>query len=245
MRQRTLVRVWLGLAAAMLSGCAAREPVRYYRPALNMSALGTDLEKPDQPFALLIDQHTEGRFACPLAIAKFASQEQTSDGAVTFVALHPNEESYWTEQMRGVLAVQELIFLRPRTIRPEPQSVPALCESAQRLKAPLLLVYAPTDTGPNSAEVIGILYATDTQRALATLRSAARFLDDEDEEASVGRTHGDQRPYDSRYQAQRDFERYTLACLRELIHRDSRSTTTQPHDIWDKPFIERWWIHQR
>nr|HPM25198.1 hypothetical protein [Phycisphaerae bacterium] len=135
-----------GIALALLTmlglwaGCHESQPQLTVEPRLDMSDLAAGLSSVESGFTLLADQQTEGRFSCALAIAKFVASDNGQHGALEFVTLQPNEESYWLEQMRGVLAVQELVFLRPRTTRPEGQSVAALCDAARRLKAPLLLV---------------------------------------------------------------------------------------------------------
>jgi len=240
-----------GIALALLTmlglwaGCHESQPQLTVEPRLDMSDLAAGLSSVESGFTLLADQQTEGRFSCALAIAKFVASDNGQHGALEFVTLPPNEESYWLEQMRGVLAVQELVFLRPRTTRPEGQSVAALCDAARRLKAPLLLVYAPNGLGPNSAQVLGVIYDTASRVALATLRSTSRIVDAGGAETSPQNKRGDLRDRDARCVAQREFEGYVLACLRELIHRDQPPATTQPHENWDRPFIERWWIQSR
>jgi hypothetical protein len=227
----------------LLSGChERRQPVAYGLP-LDMNELAAGLPAPDNDFALLVDQQTSGRFGCPVAIAKLTSGTHAGD-PLALTALHSNEQAYWTEQMRGVAAIQKLVFLRPRSIRPEEQSLATLCDTAQRLGAPLLLMYAPRPLGPNSARVLGVLYEAQSRQPLATVCATARLLDDDGEEVSPNDEPGDRRAADAGYQAQRKFESYTLVCLRELIHRDARPATTQPHK-WRQPLMERWWMARR
>jgi hypothetical protein len=235
---------WVLVLAAMLVGCHERPQITY-APPLNMSELAAGLPTPDNDFALLVDQPTSGRFGCPLAIAKLAAGSGAeSSGPLVLTELHSNEQAYWTEQMRGVVAIQKLIFLRPRSIRPEEQSLATLCDTAGRLGAPLLLLYAPRQLGPNAAHVLGVLYEAQSRQPLATVRSTAHLLDEKGEEVSPNDERGDHRAQDAGYQAQRKFESYTLACLRELIHRDTRPATTQPHK-WSQPYMERWWMMGR
>ena len=238
-----VTRVVLLSVTLLLSGCHERHAASYDRP-IRMDDLAPGLSAPENSFVLLADAHTEGRFACPIAIAKFEPATENGSEGLTLVPLQSHEQAYWTEQMRGVAAVQELVFLRPRSTRPEGQSLTALCDAAKRLGAPLLLIYATSGFGPNSARVLGVLYDTETRQPLATLGASSIILDAEGEEISPASERGDHRNGDARYLAQREFEGHALACLRELIHRDSRPTTTQPHR-WSQPFIERWWIHYR
>jgi hypothetical protein len=213
-------------------------------PPLRMDELATGLPAPVNDFALLVDQPSEGRFACVLAIAKLAPDGPNAAEPLLFVPLRSNEQAYWAEQMRGVAAIQKLVFLRPRSTRPEGQSLPTLCATAVRFGAPLLLVYASSQVGPNSAQVLGVLYDADAQQPLATIQASSRMLDEKQEEVSPGAERGDHREQDAGYQAQRHFEGYTLACLRALMHRDSLPATTQPNK-WGQPFMERWWIENR
>lgn len=243
MRRRIALALLMTLG--LWSGCHESQPQVTVEPRLDMSDLAAGLSAAESGFTLLVDQQTEGRFSCALAVAKFVASGDGQHGPLEFVSLPPNEESYWLEQMRGVLAVQELVFLRPRTTRPEGQSVAALCDAARRLKAALLLVYAPNGLGPNSAQVLGVIYDTESRAALATLRSNSRIVDPSGAETSPREVRGDLRDRDARCVAQREFEGYTLACLRELIHRDNPPAATQPHENWDRPFIERWWIQSR
>jgi len=227
----------------LLAGCHERRRVTY-GPPLHMDELAAGLPAPENDFALLVDQQTEGRFGCPLAIAKLTPDASDPGDPLVLVPLYSNEQAYWSEQMRGVAAVQKLVFLRPRSTRPEGHSVSTLCETAARLGAPLLLTYAPRQLGPNSAQVLGVLYDAESHQPLATVQASSRLLDEDGEEVSPSDKRGDHRAQDAGYQAQRKFEEHTLACLRELIHRDSRPPTTQPHK-WSQPFFERWWIENR
>jgi hypothetical protein len=238
-------RIACGVACVLVSwlgGCHERKQVVYV--PLDMSQLAAGLPAGDDDFVLLIDQPTRGRFGCPLAIAKLTAGGGETADPLVLTDLHSNEQAYWAEQMRGVAAIQKLVFLRPRSIRPEEQSIATLCETAGRLGAPLLLLYAPRQVGPNSAQVLGALYDTSSQQALATVHSAVHLLDEEGEEVSPDDEPGDHRDQDAGYQAQRKFESHTLACLRELIHRDRRPATTQPHK-WSQPYLQRWWLSGR
>jgi len=236
----------IGAALAIVttfSGCAARRS-HVYEPRLDLSLLAPDLTAPDNAFTLLAEVHTEGRFACPLAVAKFGWAGEDTTPALVPQTLSPEEEAHWTEQVRGVNALRDVIFLRPLTVRPEEPTVPNLCAAARRLGAPLLLVYAPNLFGPNSAQVFGVLYDTASCHALAVLHVSRVFRDEEGGEVSPAEKRGDHRDVDARYQAQRAFEAQTVACLRELIHRDAPAPSTQPHH-WQQPLTERWWIRMR
>lgn len=240
---RIITRSLTLVLAVLLTSCHERQRVTY-GPPLHMDELVAGLPAPENDFTLLVDQQTEGRFGCPLAVAKLTPDANASDDPLVLASLCSNEQAYWTEQMRGVLAIRKLVFLRPRSTRPEGHSVDTLCATTLRLGAPLLLAYAPRQLGPNSAQVLGVLYDAGSQQPLATVQASSRLLDDDGDEVSPNHKHGDHRNQDAAYQAQRKFEEHTLACLRELIHRDSPPATTQPHK-WQQPFFERWWLENR
>lgn len=244
MRRPLTITLTLMLTAGALSGCARKHHEIAYEPARGMENLAPGLAAPENGFMLLADQQTDGRFACGLAVAKLIPCEDPQSSGLLLVPMHPNEEACWTEQLRGVDAVRDLEFIRPLSTRPEGQSTADLCQAARRVQATLLLVYAPSRPSANSAQVVGVLYDSATEQALATLRASSRILDEHAEEVAPDHKRGDQRGNDARYQAQHAFEAHALACLRELIHRDSQPTTTQPHR-WQQPFIERWWQHYR
>jgi hypothetical protein len=237
------VREALPLAIlASLCGCG-RPTAIMYEPQLQMDDLAPGLQAPDNAYVLLTDQPTHGRFACGLAVAKFAPAH--GDGPLELVALKPNEQAYWAEKLTGISAIRELAFLTPVNTRSRGQGVEALCATAQRLEASLLLVYAPNRFGINSAQVLGVLYDVQERTPLATLHTSAQILDEDGEEEPLAEKRGDQREIDAAYCAPRAFEAQTVACLLELVGRDMPTATTQPHR-WQVPeFDERWWIPSR
>ena len=237
MPRRIAVLVPLVAYACVLGGCGEKKAAVVYERPLNMDDLARGVPPSDNAHTLLTDRRTEGRFACVLAIAKMRPGADELD----FVQMSPPEQSYWVEQMRGVTTLRKLTFLRPRSTRPFGHDVPRLCETADRLGAPLLLVYAPNGVGANSAQVLGVLYDAATHQPLASLHASARFLNEEGQEVSPNEEKGDHRDDDARYQAQRAFEGHVLACVRDLMSLDDQPATTQPHR-WQQPFVERWWI---
>ncbi len=231
------------LAAVVAGGCGGKqEHVVTYAPPVEMGELAAGLNAPSNSYALVTDQTTEGRFACALAIARLGAAVDGDNQAALVVPTQPNEQAFWSEQMRGIPAIRELVFLSPRSTRADGPSAPDICNAAQRVGAALLLIYATNTLGPNSAEVLGALYDTKSRTVLATLHASATFIGAEGQQESPDPLEGDHRDEDARYQAQRKFEGYALACLRDLMQRDHKPTATQPHDAWLKPFNERWWI---
>ncbi len=237
-------RCWTALPAALLlAGCATKTAdVVVYEPRLTPDVLAPGIPAAKNGFTLAGDPVSTGRFACPLALARLVPGGP--DRTPLLTDMPAGEGARWAETLRGVEAVRQLVFVRPTTLRPELQDTAALCESARRLGAPLLLIYTPNQFGPNSAQVLGVLLDTTTCTPVAGLQAEATFLDDEGQETSPLEVEGDQRDRDARFQAQRRFEQHLLACLRDLIHRDIPPTATQPSD-WQQPFIQRWWIRFR
>lgn len=215
-----------------------------YEPPITMADIAPGLAAPDNSYQLLVDERSVGRFACPLAVAKLMPCDGDHDAELRFVEMKPAEQAYWTTRMRGVSAVSDVLFLRPKAVKPFEPDLVSMCNSAIRMDAPLLLIYASNGLGPNSAQVMGVLYDTNTCKPLGTLHAASRFYNDKQLEVSPYLEEGDLRDVDARYQAQRDFERHALALLRELIERDVPPATTQPHR-WHRPLIERGWMRGR
>jgi len=222
--------------AALVLGC--RQPAATtYEPRMDLDDLVPGLDSPSNGYLLLTDEKTQGRFACGLAIAKFAPVN--GEGPLQLTPVKANEQAYWTEQLTGVSAVRDLAFLTPISTRPDGQAPAALCALAGRLNASLLLIYAPNRFAPNAAQVFGVLYDVERRSPIATLHTSIEF----DEESGIAEPpddeQGDHRDIDAAYQAPRAFEEQTLACLRELTTRDAFLPTTQPHK-WQTR--DRWWI---
>lgn len=218
-----------------LVGCATHHAPTFERPVA-FSELASGLPTPTNDFQLVSHQASVGRFACGLALAKL-TVPPTAGQPLQLVASESTEQAWWTEQLRGVTAIRELIFLRPTAIRGDGEGIPALCAAARTMAAPLLLVYVPNHTAPYSAQVLGVIYDAETEQPLATLHAAAKD--------TAGAAENDDDELDAApLLAARQFERNTLGCLSELTRQDSASPTTQPHQ-WQQPLIERWWLNRR
>ena len=218
-----------------------RSPHATYEPRIEMADLGAGLETPDNGHLLLTKTSTQRRFGCGLAVAKLVPICDDNGRRLELVLPQPNEEAYWTEQMRGVPELRDLLFLSPLDMRSAGQGLDGLYVAAARLGAALLLTYAPNRFDANSAQVLGVLYDVKARTALATLGTSAQFVGEDGEQISPARKRGDHRQIDAAFQASRAFEGQTLTCLRELISRDSPPPTTQPHR-WQAARPDRWWL---
>jgi hypothetical protein len=228
------------VASAML-GCAAQPPGVCER-RIHMQELAVDVPPVDNGYRLLAQERTHGRFACSLAIAKLAPGEEV--GTVNLVELAPAEEAYWTDAVCGVSEVRDLQFLSPISVRPDEPDTETLCAAAAAREATLLLLYVSNRYGPNSAQVLGVLYDVPSCQPIASLHASASFLNEQGEEVSPDKRFGDHRETDASFQASRAYEKHLLSCLGELIHNDSPPPTTQPHR-WSTPPSERWWLYHR
>lgn len=217
----------------VLAGCTGEKPPAAYDRPVMVAAFESGAPTPDNAYTLLVDEPTTGRFTCSLAVARYAP---TEDG-IELVAIRQRDQSYWTQQFRGVDAIRDVLFVDPFATRPFGQDLTAVRDAARKLNARLLLLHAPTRTGPNSAAVIGVLYDVDSLTLLATLHASAQFLDDEGEEPDLDASKGDKRNRDALFQAQRRFESHTLECIHALLLRDQQPATTQPHR-WHQPFLD-------
>jgi len=235
---RAVVAIPLAWATLLLCGCAARPPVVPER-RIEMRELAADLQPVENDYRLLVREQTLGRFGCGLAIGKLAAGGQA--GTMTLVQPAPAEEARWANAVCGLSPLRDLQFLSPVSLRPREPDAEALCAAADALGASLLLLYAPNRYGPNSAQVLGVLYETDTRRPIAALHASASFLDEQGVEVAPDKERGDRREVDAQYQASRAFEHHLLRCLDELIRSDSPAPTTEPHR-WATPPAQRWWL---
>lgn len=225
-----------------LLGCRSPSVVRV-QARITQDDLAPGLDAPQDAHLLLDRAATSGRFACGLAIAKFNTRGEGFEPDLQLSDISPGEQARWDETFRGIASIRELIFLSRISSHGGRRDPTALCMVARRLGAPLLLIYSPNRHGPNTAQVLGVLYEVRDARPIATLHAAARFVDQEGNETPPEDKLGDQRQWDARYQAARAFEQHALSCLLDLVELDSTPATTQPHD-WQKPWPERWWVPQ-
>lgn len=242
---RIVASVCVALAACgiLVGGCAARRPdIVAYEPPLVMADLAVGLPAPQNGYTLLSDERTVGRFACAMAVARLVPRDGEEDCELVFAPMRDAEQAYWSQEMRGLAALRRVTFVTLKGTRLYGPTFDGVMHAAEQLDISLLLLYARNGLGPNSAQVLGVLYDVPTREPIATFHASSAFLNELGQEVSPDFEEGDHRDIDARYQAQRTFETHVLDCLRELITRDSPPPTTQPHDKWQTPFIERWWM---
>ncbi len=240
MPRLTLVTLAAAVFLPWLLGCHGSQTVRV-QPRLSMDDLVPGLGPVDNTHLLLSREPTVGRFTCSLAIARFDSRGETFHPQLELSDIPPAEQAHWVEAFRGVSDIREMVFLSRISSQNGRRDPESLCAVARRFGAPLLLIYTPNRHGPNTAQVLGVLYDVATTRPIATLHAGARFVDDNGRETAPEHIRGDRRDWDARYQAARAFEKHAQACLTELVLLDSPPPTTQPHE-WQKPWPERWWV---
>ena len=222
------------------TGCATRkEAPRVYERKVEMRELTGDVSPASDAFKLQAAEPTIGRFACSLSIAKFTLDETT--GAIRFRHTTDMEEAAWGEATRGLSELINMQFLTPIDTVPNPPSLDYLCAAARDLNTSMLLIYVPNRYGPNSAQVLGVLYDAISEHPVATLHTSANFLDEEGLETAPDELDGDHRDADAYYQASRAYERQLVQCLGALIRQDTPAPASQPHR-WDTPPNQRWWI---
>jgi hypothetical protein len=221
-----------------MPGCASEAP-RVYERQIHMRELAADVAPVENAFRLDVVEPTRGRFACSLAIAKLVPTDEA--GSVNLVPMTPAEEAYWVNAVCGLVEVRDLQFLSPLSVVPDKPDTETLRAAAAAREATLMLLYAPNRYGPNSAQVLGVLYDVASGRPLAALHASANFLDEEGQEVSVDPETGDHRDRDAYYQASRAYEQHLIECLGQLIRSDSAAPTTQPHR-WETPPSQRWWL---
>ena len=237
MRAALQIGLLLSLITLTMLGCAPR--ARVYERQIHMHELAADVAEVDNTYRLEVAEQTRGRFACSLAMAKLVPGGEV--GSVNLVEMTPAEEARWIDAVCGLTELRDLQFLSPLSVVPEQPATATLCAAAAARGATLMLLYAPNRYGPNSAQVLGVLYEVASGRPLAALHASASFLNEEGEEVSVDLKIRDERDQDAYYQASRAYEQHLVQCLGELIRQDSLPPTTQPHR-WETPPSRRWWL---
>jgi len=229
----------IALLLTLLGGCHS-PPASRYEPRLTMDRLVAGVEPPEDTFTLLVERETKSRFPCSLVIGKLTVSRADPTGPLVLLEMTPADEALWSEAFRGLAAVRDLLFLRPRNAVPSDEpDVDALLDAAQRLGAPLLLLHVVNRFAPNSAQVLGVLYDVPERHPLATIRTVGQYLDEDGEEEPPEKGRGDQRETDARYQAIRQFERQVVACLRAQIRMDRPPPKPEPHR-WTPLYLYDW-----
>jgi hypothetical protein len=236
-------------------GCQAKVPIACQRQ-LAPDLFTPGLQPAENSYRLLIEPQSKGVFPCTLAIARvepdesaagdfLLAQAPTSEPALrlTVAEMSPAEQARWAEAFRGMLAIRDLRFLGPLSLKDRGNGTPGLLRSAARIDASFLLTYLVNRFGPNSAQVIGVLYDVGTARPVAVLHAYRQYLDEEGREIAVEAKPGDQRQIDAIYQATAQFEDLTVACMRELLRGDRPTEEKRPHRWRPRyPFWQPLWM---
>jgi len=240
----------LAATVTLLIGCQPKVPIGYQRQ-LAPDLFTPGVEPAENSYRLLIEPQSEGAFPCTLAIARVEPDESaagdfllaetpTSEPALrlTVAKMSPAEQARWTEAFRGMLAIRDLRFLDPLSLKDRGNDTTGLLRTAARVDASFLLTYLVNRFGPNSAQLIGVLYDVGTTRPVAVVHAYRQYLDEEGREVMVDVKPGDQRQIDALYQATARFENLTVACMRELLRGDRPAEEKRPHR-W-KPLCPFW-----
>jgi hypothetical protein len=233
MRTLTLALISGGLLA--LTGCATTEKPVAYDPPLVVEDFAANYDFPEEGFRLLADAST-GRFATALAISRYSTRQDPfgCDVMVHECGLSPREQAYWVSTFRGAQKVRSLVFLSPTTLQVAAPGKSARCITADALGAKLLLEYVPTRLGPNSAEIMGVIYDAKTAEPVATLRASRVIVGTAGYEVPPGELADEQdaddvRPYDAYYQASRAFEQSAYDAVAQLIQLDEPLPQKERH----------------
>lgn len=238
---KTVLVVALGMAA-LVAGCAKQQPVVQYAPEVTLADFATPADVPEQGYALVDTEQTVGRFACRLAVARFAPQMGAEGVRTTLADITPAEQGRWAETFRGIKHLSDLAFLNPVVVLNDPVDVPALCAAAREQRARLLLVYVAAQSGPNSAYMLGALYDTHDCTLLATLHAQDARLSEKGEELTPAELADEQdlddpREVDAYYHARDAFGQSARAVMVALIRLDEPTPEPVPHRWTPAPTV--------
>ena len=239
MRAVAGIFILCGLVMSIMPGCARQTAPRVFERQIRMEELAAEIAPVENAYRLEVSEKTQGRFACSLAIAKLSPGAES--GRLNLVTMTPAEEAWWGRAVHGLMQFRDLQYLTPFSVVPEESRTDTLCAAAREREAALLLIYTPNRFGPNSAQVLGVLYDTQSCCPIAALQTSAHFNNEAGEEFDPDLLKEDQRDRDAYYQASRAYEKQFVSCIAELIENDAPAPTTQPNR-WQTPPSRRWWV---
>jgi len=240
-RGRVGLAIVLVVAFCIAWGCGEKPeppPVAYMGPTLASDSLG--MEKAPAPktgYTLLDAQPSTGLFPGALAIARLVQPEGVvrSDNSKGWqVGTIGYEEAItWNNIGTRIPAVREVIVLDQYSTVSASADLGQIAMSADRLEAPLCLVYGPAQAEADHAGLWGTILETATGRKLASVQAQAGPEDFEP--LRPDQLKNDMRNRDPNYLCMTGFQQQVRLCLLALIERDRPSTTTQPNPWQSKP----------
>ena len=233
MEDRTSVRLrkaarWaVGLVVVMAGGmgCASRRAPEVWsqHPQVHWEDLATYPVQPAHDgFVILTQERSRGRFPAAIGVSRVGIEVNATDSAQpreAYLLPRPrNEFLAWNTAFDDQMAVSEVFPIWQRDLGGA-DAEPAQINAAFRaLGARVGLVYAQNHISEDEAEMLGVLYDTNTGAPLASIHAQARSLEGRDEEQV-----GDDPSLwdtDARARVRAQFVEHTYECLRALVARD-------------------------
>jgi hypothetical protein len=217
-------------ATTALSGCSEEKPpVAYAGPTIRAADLGAaEPSLPPTGFVLL-EERSEGRFPCGLAVARL-DQPTTNWGAKggdwELATTKEEMATWWNQLFNNVALVREVLVMDAMTMPVPEDGVPGIVQAAQHLRAGLVLIYGPADAPHGESALTGVVRDTETGKVLAVI--CARIGPEDFTPHRLDTLDQDQRHIDPDYLVARQFEQQVRQCVIKLLRQDVPVLTTQP-----------------
>jgi hypothetical protein len=229
--------VLIGLGT--LASCQKPElpPVAYQGPTLAGADLGLaqTVTVPDNGYAILGKQDTQGRFPAALAVVRLDKPNPlfVSDDPLFVsergweVANLPTEEAVWWNTLFKTVPQSRAVYILDRAGVISPDcDLKQVIEAVQRIHVELCLIYGPRSVPDDCAGLAGVILDVNSGQYLAYVQSQAGITDFEPPRPD--RPKHDLSHQDVNYISARRFEQQVRACVLELIASDKPAATTQP-----------------
>ncbi len=195
------------------------------------------VEAPATGYRILVDQPTNGLFPARLSVSRmaFMPADGRARGEAAFVdAPAPgelclmrdprNEFLQWNTAFDDQMAISEVFPIAQRDLGGAATTPERVVAAMDALGSGLGLVYAFNELSEHESEMIGTLYETGTDRALAAFRATAVTVGPSEKNGNSK----DIWDTDSDARVRVEFERLVRACVREMIANDVPSEIETP-----------------
>ncbi len=243
MNESMMVRIALcrriALAAltvpVLLTACAGKRKNEWVpRPRVHWEDLSTAaVARVEEGYQIQVPTPTRGVFPASLGITRLAVEETSPPRAPsgrrrTLLTDPRNEFLHWNRTLDDLLAVSEVFPVSQTDLGGGPADPEQIIAAFHALHARLGLVYAVNELSPTKAEMIGVLYDTQTQKPMAAIRATAESVEGPPAPLSLKKTERDAWTSDARALVRRRFQQYVHACMRELILQDELERVSVP-----------------
>ncbi|HNQ24173.1 MAG TPA: hypothetical protein PKK06_13885 [Phycisphaerae bacterium] len=238
--QRVIVAV--AVLTGLLGGCAGPRPQPWApAPQVHWEELaGTAVPAAEDGYVILSPEPTQGRFPAAIGVSRVGVEIVNAETAERRPYLCPrprNEFLSWNSAFDDQMAVSEVFPVWQRDLGGAEATPGQIVAAFRALGAKVGLIYAQNAPSETEAEMLGVIYDTDTTTPLATVHARAHSVPPR--ERPRGPRHAIPWETDARALVRVEFQNEVARCLRELLKRDVPQTVDVPAG-WVMPETPRW-----